>query len=542
MLEKLKIALVLLVIGAISGGAIFSVNDFTAPIIEENQLAAQYEDYVDMFPNMSVSDMEEETIEDNEFITKKIIVYDGSGNQLGFIFEGKDENSQGSIIVLVGIEGGILKDVIISSHTNTPNYVQGLKDDYLPNLPGQSMDSISYDSSTGATITYNSIKSIIDQAVLYVGEGPVVDPELVQYQTLIESADAFEMFLRYSDFNFTNENTIFDGDGNVVAYGFATTVSDETVRLFTAPDSTFLGAVAISEEAASSVADAIASLDSYKGTMLADIDETTVPSPFSNAFTDMKTIVMDYERINDVRIKEETVLDESDSIIGFKYTGFKDGNSANANEISVEVDSGGTITAVELLNHYDTPSYVSDHIVANLANFVGETLDTIYEVDASADDAFAGATNTGESIVSLMTAALEYHGKRAEYAEIYPDMVDYERTFVQGFSTIKSRISILDESGSEIGALYEGFHYNSMGSVSVHVGIKEGSIVKVTIPAHNNTAGYVNNLVETYLPNLNGQSTSDITYDAKTGATITYESIQDIINEAVQCENERGDE
>jgi uncharacterized protein with FMN-binding domain len=276
--------------------------------------------------------------------------------------------------------------------------------------------------------------------------------------------------------------------------------------------------------------------------MLADIDETTVPSPFSNAFTDMKTIVMDYERINDVRIKEETVLDESDSIIGFKYTGFKDGNSANANEISVEVDSGGTITAVELLNHYDTPSYVSDYIEANLANFVGETLDTIYEVDASADDAFAGATNTGESIVSLMTAALEYHGKRAEYAEIYPDMVDYERTFVQGFSTIKSRISILDESGSEIGALYEGFHYNSMGSVSVHVGIKEGSIVKVTIPAHNNTAGYVNNLVETYLPNLNGQSTSDITYDAKTGATITYESIQDIINEAVQCENERGDE
>jgi Na+-translocating ferredoxin:NAD+ oxidoreductase RnfG subunit len=495
-----------------------------------------------MFPDMSVSDMEEETIEDDDFITKKITVYDGSGIQLGYIFEGKDENSQGSITVLVGIEDGALKDVIISSTTNTPNYVQGLRDDYLPNLAGQSIDDIAYDSSTGATITYNSIQSIVDQAVLYTGDGPVVDPELVQYQTLLEDASEFESFLSYSDFNFTNENTILDSDGNVLAYGFALTVNDETVRLLVAPDSTFIGAVPVSEEASGGTTDAIADLDDYKASMLSDIDESSVPAPFTDAFADMKDLVLNYERINGVRIKEDVVKDDTETITGFQYTGFKDGNTSNANEISVEIDTDGIITAVNVVSHNDTPDYVSGTVVPNLDSLVGETLDTIGDFDASGDDAFAGATNTGQSVADVAKAALELHGKRAKYAQIYPDMVDYEKTFVQGYDTLNSRIAILDASGGELGALYEGFQYNSMGSVTVHVGLANDEIVDVRIPTHDNTPGYVSGLVDDYLPNLDGQATSDITYDASTGATITYNSIQDIINEAVQAENERSSE
>jgi len=542
MLEKLKVAFVLLVIGAISGGAIYGVNVLTEPIIEENELAAQYEDYVTMFPDMSVSDMEEETIEDDDYITKKFTIYDGSGNQLGYIFEGKDENSQGSITVLVGIQDGTLKDVIISSTTNTPNYVQPLRDDYISKLAGQSIDDITYDSNTGATITYNSVQSIVDQAVLYTGDGPVVDPELVQYQTLLEDADDFESFLSYSGFDFTNENTILDSDGNVLAYGFALSVNDETVRLLVGPDSTFIGAVPVNEDAATDTTDAIATLDEFTGDMLGAIDETAVPSPFTDAFTDMKDIVMNYERVNDVRIKEETVLDESDAITGFTYTGFKDGNTANANEIKVEVDTDGVITSVEVVNHNDTPDYVSGDVEPNLDSLVGETLDTIGDFDASSDDAFAGATNTGQSVTDVAEAALELHGKRAEYAEIYPDMVDYEQSFVQGYDTFNSRIAVLDANGDELGALYEGFQFNSMGSVTVHVGLADGDIVDVTIPTHDNTPDYVSGLVNDYLPNLDGQTTSDITYDASTGATITYNSIQDIINESVQAESERSSE
>ncbi|MGM0436380.1 MAG: FMN-binding protein [Bacillota bacterium] len=544
MLEKLKVALVLLIIGAASGGAIYGVNVLTEPIIEENELEAQYEDYIDMFPDMSVSDMEEEAIEDDDFITKKITVYDGSGNQLGYIFEGKDENSQGSITVLVGIEDGTLKDVIISSTTNTPNYVQGLRDDYLPNLDGQSIDDLSYDSSTGATVTYDSITNIIDQAVLYTGEGPVVDPELVQYQTLLEDADEFDSFLSYTDFNFDSENTILDSDGNVLAYGFALSVNDETVRLLVAPDSTFIGAVPVSEDASSDTTDAIATLDDYTGEMLSDIDESAVPSPFTEAFTDMKDFVMNYERVNDVRIKEETVLDDSDAITGFSYTGFKEGNTADANEIKVEVDTDGIITSVEVVNHNDTPEYVSGDIEPNLDSLVGETLDTIGDFEASGDDAFAGATNTGQSVADVAEAALELHGKRAEYAEIYPDMADYEQSFVQGYDTLNRRVSILDSNGDELGALYEGFQYNSQGSITVHVGLADGEIVDVTIPTHDNTPDYVGGLVDDLLPTLEGQSTSDITYDddATSGATITFNSIETIISESVQAENERSSE
>ncbi len=542
MFEKLKIAFVLLLIGSISGGAIYGVNELTAPIIEENELAAQYEDYVNMFPDMSVSDMEEEAIEDDDYITKKITVYDGSGNQLGYIFEGKDENSQGSITVLVGIADGTLKDVIIASTTNTPNYVQPLKEDYISKLPGQSIDDLNYDSSTGATVTYDSITAIIDQVVLYTGDGPVVDPELLQYQTLIEEAEDFEAFLKYGRFAVESENTILDSDGAVLAYGFSIDINEETVRMLVAPDSTFLGAVPVSEEASSDTTDAVETLKTHEGSMLSTIDESSVPSPFTEAFTDMKTLVMDYTRINDVRIKEETVLDDSEQITGFIYTGFKDGNTSTANELQVDVDTDGAISALEIINHYDTPDYVSGDIEPKFDNFIGETLETLGDIDASSDDAFTGATNTGDSMLSIMTAALELHGKRAEYAEIYPDMVDYEKTFIQGYDTLNERLSILDGSGEEIGALYEGFQYNSLGSVTVHVGLANGEIVDVTIPTHDNTAGYVGDLVDNYLPNLDGQSTSDITYDASTGATITYSSIETIIDEAVQAENERDGE
>lgn len=538
MVAKLKTALVLLIIGSLSGLTIVGVHNLTSPVIEENRLRAQYEDYVSMFPDLA--DVEEESIDDDTSLTDKFTILDSDGNELGVIYRGEDTNDYGDVTVLVGIEDDTLKQVLISNHSNTPNYANIIIEDYLEPFSGQEVTDVSYDSSTGASSTYGSVQTIVEDAVADSQGGEPADPEKDAYATILEDADDYESYLKYAGFDFDNENTILDGDGETIAHGFLVSVEEEDVRLLFAPDTTFLGAVSTESEPSSAVTDLISDLDSVTDTPAGEIDPADVPDEFETAFSELSTFLPDYERLNDSRIKEETLLDDSDALTGYRYTVFKDGFSGTANEVAVEVDTDGEVTGTDIVNHEDTDDYVSGDVEPNLDYYDGYTLGDMDDADAT--DAFSGASGTGGSVVTAIETALELHDRQAKYAEIYDQMATVERTYVQGYDTLLRRIAVYDDSGSEVGVIYEGHDVNSQGPITVYAGITDGTIEKVTIPYHGNTPDYVGPLVEDHIDPLAGTDTDNISYDADTGATVTYESVQSVIDEAIDAENERTGE
>ncbi len=166
MLDKFKTAFVLTLIGALSGVSIYFVNDFTEEFISENIRVKEEGFYKDIF---GVSDDVEITftksaIDDLE----EVIVYLKDDNSLvGYIYKASDKNNYGDITVLVGVKDGNLENVVISKTTNTPNFANIIKQDYLQNFTGQSTSDVTFDAKTGASYTYGSVEDIVTSAVEY---------------------------------------------------------------------------------------------------------------------------------------------------------------------------------------------------------------------------------------------------------------------------------------------------------------------------------------------------------------------------------------
>ncbi|MFW6285231.1 MAG: FMN-binding protein [Bacillota bacterium] len=534
-MAKLKTALVLLIIGSFSGLAIVGVQNLTEDRIEENRVRAQNENYVEIFPELA--DVEEEDIEDDDVLDKKFTILDSDGNELGVIYRGTTSNDHGDVTTLVGIEGETIKEVVISDHSNTPNYANIIIEDYLDPFSGQEVSDVSYDSDTGATQTYNSVQEVVDAATVMAQGGEEEDPEKDAYASLLEDTDDYEGYLEYDGFEFKDENSILDSDGDVIAYGFLMEIEDEDVRLLFAPDTTFVGAVSLAEEPSDEVSDLLSDLNEFSDEPIKDIDASEVPGTFETAFEELDPFLRDYERMNDGRVKEEELMNDSDELEGFDYTLFYAGYSGTANELSVEVNTDGEVVETELLNHYDTGEYVDDNVTPNLDHYDGDTLDDLE--DAEGSDAFSGASGTGGSVVDAITSALELHDRRSKYAEIFDQASSVEREYVQGYDTLVRQITVFDDSGDELGVIYEGEQVNSVGPLTIYVGIEGDTLKAVTLPYHENTGEYVDPLMEDYVEPLAGTELNDVSYDSDTGATVTYNSIQDAIDEAIEAENER---
>lgn len=170
MVSKLRVALVLVVIGAISGFLIWGTNELTNEGILENRQAREesyYKQIFDIDDSVSISFTSELVTDDLE----EVVIEDANGDIIGYIYKQKDTNAYGNIIILVGIDtSGVINNVIISSSTNTPTYVKDVKDDNLPNLKDQEIDSVAFDGTTSATFTYGSVKKVVKNAVAYYTE------------------------------------------------------------------------------------------------------------------------------------------------------------------------------------------------------------------------------------------------------------------------------------------------------------------------------------------------------------------------------------
>lgn len=169
MLDKLRIAIVLVVIGAVSGLTIYSVNLLTKDTIAQNRIEKEQSYYKELFylDNDEEVSFEVEDFE-SEIIDQEIILYSAEGDVIGYIYKGTEQNNYGEVVVLLGMNlDGTISNVVISSTTNTPTFVKVIRTVYLSNFQSQHADDISLDGNTGATYTYTSVASIVEDAASY---------------------------------------------------------------------------------------------------------------------------------------------------------------------------------------------------------------------------------------------------------------------------------------------------------------------------------------------------------------------------------------
>lgn len=417
MVAKLKTALVLLIIGSLSGLAIVGVNSLTEERIEENRIQAQYEDYLVMFPELA--DVEEETIEDDDVLDKKFTILDSDGNELGTIFRGHDTNSQGDITVLVGISENTLVDVVISSTENTPSYVTPLEDDYISKLSDTEFSDISYDADTGATVTYESVQKIIDAAVERSG-GEISDPELELYKEYYEDADSYQNLQKFEDSAFNNEKAIYDSDSEFVGFSYRIPLDDGDVYMLLDTEDAFIGFFTFEEDAESEYGDVLETFSSYEGDSLDDIDhspEGDTETTLVNAISDAQDLIDGTTRVNHEYLSRYEPYTVDGNEEGTLYTGMSEGYESD-NVIQVAIDEDGQISHIEIILTSDTmePSGEGDYSFDGIQEKVIDELDTLYGktdvTESETDDAFAGASTTGGSIYDVVSAAVDYESER----------------------------------------------------------------------------------------------------------------------------------
>ncbi len=169
MLDKLKIALVLVVIGALSGIIIYGINELTYDTILENRIEQERGYYKDLF-NLEQDDIitTSEPILLDDGLDEELILYDADDNIIGYIYKSTLKNNYGDVTVLVGITtDGIISNAVISSTTNTVTFVQTIKSKYIGNFANQDVTDIQIDSRTGATYTYTSVVDVVTYASEY---------------------------------------------------------------------------------------------------------------------------------------------------------------------------------------------------------------------------------------------------------------------------------------------------------------------------------------------------------------------------------------
>jgi len=168
MMNKLKTALVLAIIGIVSGALIFGTNELTEDGIIEIRAERERAYYKEIFGLDETDEITFTTLELTGDLVEEVTIFDATGNELGYIYKGEETNTYGSITVLIGVRlDGTIASVVISNTTNTPIFVKRIENDYLSPFAGQDTSDVTFDAQTGASYTYGSVEKFVDLAAQY---------------------------------------------------------------------------------------------------------------------------------------------------------------------------------------------------------------------------------------------------------------------------------------------------------------------------------------------------------------------------------------
>jgi electron transport complex protein RnfG len=167
--KTVKYALFLIILGIIAGGLLAAVNSFTAPIIEERQKQAvinalgehfDYEDYsLDQAPKYPKR---------NQNIKAIYFGFDEDGKLAAVIYQISRKGYGGPVVSLVGIKvDGTFDNVAVVEAVNETSGIgtQVLEFDFGVN--NESVDSYSYNTISGATVSSEAVVFGIDDAVAH---------------------------------------------------------------------------------------------------------------------------------------------------------------------------------------------------------------------------------------------------------------------------------------------------------------------------------------------------------------------------------------
>ena len=168
MRDGMRMALVLLVIGAVCGGLLAGVNAWTGPIIETRAQAEFMQTVGQFFPDVDV--IEEEVMDDEEYF----VCYDSAGNLLGVVAQVKASGyGDDPIRYNLGVDkDGDIIGMRVSSHSETPGIGTFIEtEEWQQQIVGLNFnDPIAVgqdiDTRSGATVTLrglaNSIRRVTD--------------------------------------------------------------------------------------------------------------------------------------------------------------------------------------------------------------------------------------------------------------------------------------------------------------------------------------------------------------------------------------------
>lgn len=161
MKNTLKITIFLAIIACLSGLSIGIVNSFTAPIINENAIAAEKENLEGIFPG---GDFVSKDYKDDEGVI--VGVYEVTGK--GYIFKAtaKGYNSSTPIVTLIGMDndGTIVNVVALEEQETSGVGTKCFEEENISKLYIGKKVNESVDGITGATFTSKAMQEMISAA------------------------------------------------------------------------------------------------------------------------------------------------------------------------------------------------------------------------------------------------------------------------------------------------------------------------------------------------------------------------------------------
>jgi len=177
MKNAIKMILVLVIIGLVSGGVLVCVYNYASPLIERNEEKALREAVYKVLPQASSF---------REIIKDGIVLYegiDGGGNVIGYAFKAKGYGYQGEIELIAGIDAELkeLKGMEVLESSETPGLGAGITEEsfkkqfgrlyVLPEITftkGKVSKENEIQAITGATISTKAVVEILNKEIVRI--------------------------------------------------------------------------------------------------------------------------------------------------------------------------------------------------------------------------------------------------------------------------------------------------------------------------------------------------------------------------------------
>ena len=486
MKKILHLTVFLAVVGALSAGVLSYVNELTAPIIEEQKLAAVKESLEVLYPGASFSELSTE--QDETGLVTGAYLADGKGYIYQLQVVGYNSSTPIDFMMSIDLDGTVSGYAVLTQQETSGIGSRVADAEFVDKVVGSSVnDSIA--TLSGATISSTAVINGINAAKALYGLQAGVEVEAPS------APEVVEVVYTLSDDYSSNGAAVVSQDGTsftVTANGFPGNDVNEFVivvengAIVSVTNTVFgdtagIGEAAVSEDALSAYAGATleSEVDAVSGSTF------TSKSVFAAMQAALKAASGE-EASTDEGTEETETTEETVSVDGDSYTAEAQG-------------FGGTVSVTVVLNGSDIVDVqvIGDSETAGIGTNAIEQLPAkIVEADSADVDAVSGATVTSTAILTAVKDAL-------------------------------SQAGLTSAEGTSYTAEAQGFG----GTVSVTVVLNGSDIVDVQVIGDSETAGIGTNAIEQLPAKIVEADSADV--DVVSGATVTSTAILNAVKDAL---------